>query len=244
MHRVEKMVPTLPVLRRAAICAGAVTLALVAAGCRMNSGPDHTGAVPLGYEQRHPVTVGYKPVDIIIYADPYAGGLSAQDATQVAALARQYRNSGHGTIYLQAPSGSGADSAVHSASTQIRQILAREGVEPSLLTVHTYRADGSQGPAPMKLVFYRYSAEAGPCGNWPDSMTHNPSNAEYENFGCTSQRNLAAMVEDPRDLLGPRGDGPRDAMRRTTVQDKYRRGEDPATVYNEDGTQISEVGQQ
>ena len=127
MHRVEKMVPTLPVLRRAAICAGAVTLALVAAGCRMNSGPDHTGAVPLGYEQRHPVTVGYKPVDIIIYADPYAGGLSAQDATQVAALARQYRNSGHGTIYLQAPSGSGADSA----------FLGREGDEAKVTFVDT-----------------------------------------------------------------------------------------------------------
>ena len=200
--------------------------------------------MPLGYEERHPITVGYQPVGIIVHADPYASGLTAQDATQVAALARQYRNTGQGVIYLQAPSGSGAESAVHASASQIRQILGREGVDPSTLAVHTYRSDGGYGPVPMKLMFYRYSAEAGPCGEWPDNVSHNPSNAPYQNFGCASQRNLAAMVEDPRDLVGPRGDGPRDAMRRATVQDKYRKGEDPATVYKDEGVAVSEVGGQ
>lgn len=247
MHRVKTMAPPVPApvpaLRRLAVCAGAVAIAMFAAGCQMNRS-QHTGSLPLNYDQRHPITVGFKPVDIIVHADPYAGGLSAEDATQVAALARQYRNSGQGVIYLQAPSGSAADSAVHASAGQIRQILSREGVDPSVLAVHTYRADGRAGAAPMKLVFYRYAAEAGPCGEWPENVAHNPSNAQHENFGCASQRNLAAMVEDPRDLLGPRGDAPRDAMRRTTVQDKYRKGEDTATVYADDGAKVSEVGQQ
>ncbi|MCB1482723.1 MAG: CpaD family pilus assembly protein [Rhodobiaceae bacterium] len=241
MYRTAKMVPPAPLMRRAALGMALVAVATTLSGCKMSSA-ERTSALPLGYEERHPITVGYQPVGIIVYADPYAGGLSREDETEVAALARQYRNTGQGAIYLQAPSGSGIESAVHASAAQIRQVLGREGVDPSVLAVHTYRTDGGRGPVPMKIVFYRYSAEAGPCGEWPKNVSRNPRNVEYHNLGCASQRNLAAMVEDPRDLLGPRGEGPRDAMRRATVQDKYRKGEDTGTSYSDDGASVSEVG--
>ena len=244
MYRSVKMVPPAPAMRRMALGIAAVAIAMTAAGCKSMNSKKHTSALPLGYEERNPITVGYQPVGIVVYADPYARGLSAQDATEVAALARQYRNTGQGVIYLQAPSGSGAESVVHASAAQIRQIFGQEGIDPSVLSVHTYRSEGGYGPVPMKLVFYRYSAEAGPCGEWPKNLSRNPGNLEYDNFGCAAQRNLAAMVEDPRDLLGPRGDGPRDAMRRATVQDKYRKGEDSSTVYTDQGATVSEVGGQ
>ena len=50
-------------------------------------------------------------------------------------------------------------------------------------------------------------------------------NRHYESFGCATQQNLAAMVDNPLDLLYPRGMTPADAARRATVLDKYRRGE-------------------
>ncbi|MFN0265265.1 CpaD family pilus assembly protein [Tepidamorphus sp. 3E244] len=230
-----------PPLRRALCAAAVAALAIGVAGCKTTSG--HTSSVPLHYDQRHPITVGYQPVGIVVHADPSTRGLHPEDATEIAALARQYRNSGQGAIHLQAPTGPGLESVVHASSTQIREILRREGVDPSVLSVHTYRAEYA-GPAAMKLVFYRYAAEAGPCGNWPENVAHNPANTSHYDFGCSTQRNLAAMVEDPRDLLGPRGHGPRDAMRRATVQDKYRKGEDTATVYTDEGAQVSEVGGQ
>jgi pilus assembly protein CpaD len=37
--------------------------------------------------------------------------------------------------------------------------------------------------------------------------------------------NIAALVEDPADLLRPRDEDPRDGARRTTVMDAYRAGE-------------------
>ena len=39
------------------------------------------------------------------------------------------------------------------------------------------------------------------------------------------QANLAAMIEDPNDLLQPRDMDPRDSGRRDTVMDLYRRGQ-------------------
>jgi pilus assembly protein CpaD len=83
---------------------------------------------------------------------------------------------------------------------------------------------------------------------WPHDLgptidgEHN-ENLEYWNFGCASQRNLAAQVDNPADLVQPRGEDPTYTQRRTMVLEKYRRGEEPATVYaNPDKGKISDVG--
>ena len=41
---------------------------------------------------------------------------------------------------------------------------------------------------------------------------------------CAQQRNLAAQIANPADLLGPRTVDPADAERRAVVFDKYRQG--------------------
>ncbi len=69
-------------------------------------------------------------------------------------------------------------------------------------------------------------------------------NQPYWNLGCAIQRNLAAQVADPADLMQPRGETPAYAMRRTTVVEKYRQGQATATGYPAaDTSKISNVGQ-
>jgi pilus assembly protein CpaD len=101
----------------------------------------------------------------------------------------------------------------------------------------------------MRLHYPKVTADVGPCGLWPYDLgptydrEHN-ENRQFYNFGCANQRNLAAMVENPSDLVQPRGETPIYTGRRTTALEKYRRGESTATVYP-DATKgkISEVGQ-
>ena len=51
------------------------------------------------------------------------------------------------------------------------------------------------------------------------------------------------MVENPADLVQPRGETPAYTARRTIVLDKYRKGESTATVYpDENAGKISDVG--
>src|SRR5438270_766989 len=82
----------------------------------------------------------------------------------------------------------------------------------------------------MPPNYPRMVASAGPCGLWPHDIgptsdrEHN-ENLEYWNFGCASQRNLAASVEDPADLVQPRGEQASYTPRRTTVVEKYRKGD-------------------
>jgi pilus assembly protein CpaD len=63
------------------------------------------------------------------------------------------------------------------------------------------------------------------------------------NYGCSTQRNLAAMVVNPSDLVQPRAESPTYTMRRTTVVEKYRQGNTTATQYQaNDSSKISDVG--
>ena len=56
-------------------------------------------------------------------------------------------------------------------------------------------------------------------------------NREYWNLGCANQRNLAAMVANPADLMQPRGESPSYTPRRTVALEKYRAGLSPETIY-------------
>jgi pilus assembly protein CpaD len=71
----------------------------------------------------------------------------------------------------------------------------------------------------------RYVADAPDCGqDWSQNLARNYQNTPYPNFGCSSQHNLAVMVANPGDLLGPRTMTPRDANRRDDMYGKYVAG--------------------
>ena len=58
-----------------------------------------------------------------------------------------------------------------------------------------------------------------------DKPRAQPGNLDYPNFGCATQQNLAAMVANPADLLGPRSQTPRIGDRRDEHWSKYVKGE-------------------
>ncbi len=91
-------------------------------------------------------------------------------------------------------------------------------------------------------------AQAGPCGLWPEDIGPSFTRDHFENqpiwnHGCSTQRNLAAMVDDPADLAQPRGETPAYTARRTTVLEKYRAGQATATTYPDNSAgKISDAG--
>jgi pilus assembly protein CpaD len=130
----------------------------------------------------------------------------------------------------------------------VRAILTNMGVPPQDIEVRPYRPGDPRTMATLRLNYPRMVASAGPCGMWPHDLgpTIDPEhveNLEYWNFGCSLQRNVAAQVANPADLVQPRGESPSYTQRRTMVVEKYRRGEEPATVYvNPDKAKLSDIG--
>ncbi len=92
--------------------------------------------------------------------------------------------------------------------------------EPDIDDLYTPTAHYERHP----IVVTKSGAHAKECGAWPEDMTQTSQNTPYENFGCSQQSNIAAMVANPQDLVKPRATAPSDPMRRSKVFDSYRAG--------------------
>jgi type IV pilus biogenesis protein CpaD/CtpE len=68
-------------------------------------------------------------------------------------------------------------------------------------------------------------------------------NKSYYNFGCAYQRNMAAMVDNPSELMQPRAETPPYTPRRSEAFEKYRKGAPTTTTYPEaDKANLSDTG--
>jgi pilus assembly protein CpaD len=226
-----------------------VAVAATLAACQHNQ---HTTGIsdpaPPDYRQRHPIAIkeGERTVDLFIGRS--RGALSPAQRADVAALAHAWKRESTGGIVIDVPSGTENAYAANEALREVGSILAASGVPADAIATRPYQPADPRVMATMKLHYPKMTATAGPCGLWPEDLGPSQNrkymeNGQYWNFGCASQRNLAAMVENPADLVQPRGDTPVYAGRRSVVLDKFRKGESTATTYKDaDKGKISDVG--
>ena len=201
-------------------------------GCQAR---EETGAHVAGWSlvdssQRHPILVSQQPATLNIRVAMGAHGLSDGQAAQVSDFLARYRSkdSGNSKLVIAVPSGSPNESAAMRAVGNMREMIRDFGFSESTVAMQPY-SGGRDPSAPIRLAYLRYVAEAPECGHWPTKVAHNPRNLPYPNFGCAQQRNLAAQIVNPADLLGPRTMAPADAERRTVVIDRYRQGKTTAS---------------
>lgn len=151
--------------------------------------------------------------------------LSAETRAQVRNFASGYLQYGHGALVLSTPSGGANADAASVLAQETRMSLVEAGVSYAAIAGSTYDAAGAAS-APIVLTFTRYDAQAPDCAPlWEQDLAHQSNNQAWASFGCATQANLAAMIEDPADLLRPRDMDPRDSNRRATVMEAYRAGE-------------------
>lgn len=197
-----------------------------------------TGSVPLSVEARHPIQVSSE--EVILDLPVGHGGMSAAERGAVGDFVTAYRREGYGTFEILGPSGTPNEVASQRVIGEVRQMAYSGGIPATAVSYAAYRPKHAK--APVVLRYHRYAASAS-CGQWPTDLDKDWRNVPYENFGCATQSNLAAMVADPRDLHGPRGMTPRDSERRDVVFDNYRRGQPTSarTAIDDAGT-ASDVG--
>jgi pilus assembly protein CpaD len=170
--------------------------------------------------------------------------LPGAEADNVRFFGQSFLVSGTTTIAVVAPSGSPNQVAAAGIAVQAENVLRGMGIDPKMISYRVYRAGADERVAPVRLAYNRIAATTAPCGPWPDLVTQSDFNRHYEAFGCATQQNLAAMVDNPLDLLYPRGMPPADAARRAEVLSKYRTGESFQSDYSAEsgGTVASGVG--
>ena len=102
-----------------------------------------------------------------------------------------------------------------------------------MVAVVAYPGDRNSAP-PIRVSYLRYVADAPECGRWPTNLAREPYNLPFPNMGCANQRNFAAMVANPADLIGPRSMSPRSSERRDFTWGKYIHGEQTTAKKSED----------
>jgi pilus assembly protein CpaD len=169
------------------------------------------------------VTEGLERVEV-----PVANGdvaLSSTARAQLQRFAGGYLRYGHGALVLSTPSGSANSDAASILANETRRSLVEAGVSYAAVAGSSYDASG-RADAPIIVSFSRFEAQAPECAPlWEQDLAHQSNNQAWASFGCATQANLAAMVEDPADLLHPRAEDPRDSGRRDTVMGAYREGD-------------------
>ena len=233
--------------RRFRLAGALLGLTVVLGACAHHE--EVTSSIPDDYRQRHPIAIQEADRSVVIFVGHGRGGLSASERSDVVGLAQSWLHEGTGTIVADVPVRTSNAAAAADAFREVNALLIAAGVPPRGISVHRYHPDDPRQMATIRLNYPKMSAVAGPCGLWPEDLgpaISNKSyieNKSYYNFGCAYQRNMAAMIDNPSDLVQPRPETPAYTARRTEGFEKYRKGTATSTVYSDaDKAKLSDTG--
>ncbi len=169
--------------------------------------------------RNHPIVVEPGFRDLKVQFAGGAEGMSADDAVKFDAFLADYRIHGNGSLGISVPSGAPSRAAI----SYFGERAAASGISRDKILVSTHEA--ANNDFRVDVSYIAYSAHTRTCGDWSENEAFTLDNQTPKNFGCAVQQNIAAMVADPRDLLGPGAMCPGDTTRRGIVMDHFEKGE-------------------
>jgi pilus biogenesis lipoprotein CpaD len=196
-----------------------VVLGLLAAACNGDT-PAQQTIIDNDYQLKHPIVV--EPATATMQLQSAAGhAVTDDDRRRLHDFAGVFIRRGSGSVEISV-GGRGSDDAEARAYAQdIAQRLLGEGLKTSELRLQLVIGDPATTPGRAALRFATAAVNLPPCRDWSESA----SNAPFADFGCSVQRNLGAMVADPRDLERARDSGTAHSDKGDVAIDKMNRGE-------------------
>lgn len=153
-------------------------------------------------------------------------GLSSAQHEALSALAWRWKRGAAGRVFVQTPSGD--DRVSVDMAWAAHDALVRMGVPASAMTVEAYGAP--DGRAPILVGFETVQAVIPNCAAERGTMNQRFTNGPSPGLGCAVNANLAAQIDDPRDIVRPRGMTPSDSGRAAVVFQAYRTGDTTAAT--------------
>lgn len=225
MQNQKKLCKNTANLPRLATIGIAVVTVLAVSGCTTYQ-PSYEPTV-----LRNKITVTESVERLELYAGSAGLHLSSRDENAVAAFLSQYASTGQGPLYVSVPSSGAASQGAQQAQSIVQSYLGRMGLDGSNMQTGQYQVNAGV-VAPVVVSYRRLTTAPIDCSQGA-SLTHTSNNQPYGNFGCAQTANLAALIDNPMQLLAPYGLDNAYATRRMTVIDKYNAGEATASDTSE-----------
>lgn len=214
--------------------------AIALSACKIDDG----SADPIAatdYHQRYPIVLAKAPASVDLFA--LGGRLDDQSRASLRAFAERYRELGAGRFVVLAPSNQRRSPVVAA----IRAALRADGARAAI-SLGSYPNPDPTLVAPFRVMFESIVAKVpARCGDYPTDLASGDDlnewkNLPYENYGCSTQKALAAQVDDPRDLARARATTEPDVAMRLRAIGDVRQGQDPGTQWKIQNSNIGTVG--
>ena len=225
----------------------AIAAATTLAGCYQPR--EQLASAPRDYRDRHPISIVEGERTMTVFVGSQRGGLMPAQRAEVLQFSQGWRREATGTVILDVPVHAPNEKAAMEAVREIQSLLRASDIPAAAIRIRQYQPADPARLASIKINYTRLAAATDECGRWPKDLAASTdpdweNNRPFFNLGCASQHNVAAMVDNPADLIQPRSETGAYAPRRSQALDKYRKGESTATVYpNPNAGKISDIGQ-
>jgi pilus assembly protein CpaD len=231
------MTRTMATLPRSLVVALAAAMAATAGGCdrpRLSN----VAAVELSNpEKAHPIGFSTHREVLEVEIPPSFDGLSSNQHSDVVRFLDRFRRSGKGKLAISLPQGVRGDAGAARSIREIQSAVADAGIDYKLVSAGRHARTNKQI---VRLAYDRVTAEPPTCDRWPEDIGTNEERLTQPNFGCSTQRNIALMVNTPRDLIKPQPEDERSSERRSVTWSSYigqssgggAAGADPASTKN------------
>ena len=200
------------------LAAGSLTLGLVATSlgaCDHAKIADDVHPRLTDTNRRHPITITAETATLDLAVPGPGKGGDARAYVEATRFLRNYRHEGRGPLIIAVPRAGGGGQRVQV----VRAAAYRNGIAPERLRVVSKPGHGS-----VTLSYDRIAAVGPTCGDWSEDVSRNRENLPYPNFGCATQRNLAAMTSNPTDLMYPANEMPRGSDTRAADSKNFIKG--------------------
>lgn len=229
--------------RPAQRAAATLLLSLMAAGlaaCDSSRVADSMHPMLTDHTKRHPI--GIADDSVLLDLPPVSGVAADRSRDTIAAMrfVRKYKQEGRGPLVVAVAAAGRRQWGVERRLDQIRRIARAAGVGPDRMRF-TERAHPESIGAAVTLSYERLAVVAPVCGDWSENVARNPDNLPYPNYGCASQRNLAAMIANPTDVVFPAEETPRLSDNRAPAYAAYKGNAGASTSTPPSGTSATQA---
>lgn len=182
--------------------------------------PDYVAVALNDPDARHPIGFADRREVLHIDVPPRARALSYNQLADMQRFVMRYKAEGVGRLSVSVSRQAHGEAGAAHALAELGRILRDSDIAPARV-VRSKHSDAHRSRSMLRLSYATPEAIAPECGHWHRDVARDPERLNYPEFGCATQRNLAGMVANARDLQRPQDEQPRSAERRSQTWSKY-----------------------
>lgn len=216
------------------------TFLALAAGAVLVAACSNSADDALRPDLAFPVVTSSRLISEAVEHKPVLAATAADEKQKLDGFVLDYIRSGGGPFVIRIGYRPGERAGAENEAAALRRYVVGRGLRQDEVQVEMSEEREAVGEL-VVISYERYSVRLPSCGDESKGTGFNPRNTHHSNLGCSTQRNLAAMVSNPADLVQMRRPTPADNVRRSLVLQNYRAGQPTESVSDIEPTTLSDV---